>query len=212
MDAVQNKGERFIWSKLGYQITCKPNLTICCFVQQSLFHWLVSVLFVCFFFSDEVAAYELKQKEAEAKKERLWVSFAFSQKNKILLCRFLIVCYQQPQYVIAIGNIMLDGRMDQMDRNLVAWQTLSRTQLWVLALRLLGPIGQLRVGSSLCFKARLNAKLLIWKYFSFVTRAIKTFLHKKGFALGLDLKVRIFWNSEISYYGRKIKWICDSYF
>lgn len=85
-----------------------------------LFCSVVVVSLTCFFFvclfvflSDEVAAYELKQKEAEAKKERLWVSFAFSQKNKFLLCRFLIVCYQQPLYVIAIGNIMLDGRMTE---------------------------------------------------------------------------------------------------
>ena len=50
------------------------------------------------------------------------------------------------------------------------------------------------------------------KIISFVTRVIKTYLHKKGFALGFDLKVRIFWNSEIPYYGRKIKWIWDSNF
>ena len=207
MDAVQNKGERFIWSKLGYQITCKPNLTICCFVQQSLFHWLVSFLFVClFFFQMRSRGTSWSRKKQRQKKSDCELASHFlKKKNKFLLCRFVIVCYQQPQYVIAIGNIMLDGRMDQMDRNLVAWQTLSRTQLWVLALRLLGPIGQLRVGSSLCFKARLNAKLSIWKYFSFVTCAIKTYLHKKSFALGLDLRVRIFWNSEIAYYGRKIK-------
>ena len=122
MDAVQNKGERFIWSKLGYQITCESNLTICCFVQQSLFHWLVSVLFVCLFFSQmKSRRMSWNRKKQRQEKNDCELASHFLKKNKILLCRFLIVCYQQPQYVIAIGNIMLDGRMDQMDE----WQKLS---------------------------------------------------------------------------------------
>ena len=42
-------------------------------------------------------------------------------------------------------------------------------------------MGYFRIVPNLCFKARLSAKLLIWKWF----------FHKKGFALSLVLKVRV---------------------
>ena len=54
-------------------------------------------------------------------------------------------------------------------------------------------IGYLRVAPSLCFKPRLSAKPLIWKWF-FYSHANKTHFHekKKGLALSLVLKVRVF--------------------
>ena len=42
------------------------------------------------------------------------------------------------------------------------------------------------VDVSVCFKARLSAN------------ANKTHFHKEGFALGHVLKVRVFWNSEMT--------------
>ena len=46
--------------------------------------------------------------------------------------------------------------------------------------------GYFRVALSLCFKARLSAKLLIWKWF-FSSNVNKIHFHKKGFALNLVL-------------------------
>jgi len=49
-----------------------------------------------------------------------------------------------------------------------------------------------RVAPSLRFKARQSAKPLLWFFFLFYTHANKTHFHKKGFALSLVLKVRVF--------------------
>ena len=54
------------------------------------------------------------------------------------------------------------------------------------------------VASSLCFKARLKAKPLIWKCF-FKSHANKTLIHKNGFeALSLGLKLIVFGTWELS--------------
>ena len=51
-------------------------------------------------------------------------------------------------------------------------------------------IDHFRFAPRLCFKARLSAKLLITIYF-FYFHANKTHFLKKGFSLGLVLKVRV---------------------
>ena len=53
--------------------------------------------------------------------------------------------------------------------------------MWILGLK--GLTDHFRVAPSLCFKARLSAKLLIWKGTHFL---------KIDFALSLLLKVRVF--------------------
>ena len=53
------------------------------------------------------------------------------------------------------------------------------------------PISHFRVRRGLCIETRLSAQPLIWKSF-FHSHANKTHLHKKGCALGLILKVRVF--------------------
>ena len=52
-------------------------------------------------------------------------------------------------------------------------------------------IGHFWVSTSLCFKARLIQSFWYENYF-FNSHANKTHLHKKGFALSLVLKVRVF--------------------
>ena len=51
---------------------------------------------------------------------------------------------------------------------------------------------------SLCFRARLSAKPLIWNWF-FILLEKKIHFHEKGVALGLVLKVS-FWNSEVDWW------------
>ena len=51
-------------------------------------------------------------------------------------------------------------------------------------------IAYLPIASSLCFNARLSAKLLIWEW-SFILMQ-KNHVHDKGFVLSLVLKVRVF--------------------
>ena len=59
--------------------------------------------------------------------------------------------------------------------------------LWVIH----GQIGHFRVPPGLRSKTRLSAQPLIRKWF-FYSHANKTHYHKKGCALGLILKVRVF--------------------
>ena len=59
----------------------------------------------------------------------------------------------------------------------------------ILRLLITPTLGHLRVAWNLCFKARLNAKTLIWK--CFYSHANKTHFHNKGFALGLVLKMEL---------------------
>ena len=51
-------------------------------------------------------------------------------------------------------------------------------------------IGHFRFGPSLCFKARLSAKLLITIYF-FILKPVKLIFSRKVFSLGVVLKVRV---------------------
>ena len=53
-------------------------------------------------------------------------------------------------------------------------------------------IDNLRVAPILSVKARLSAKLLVWKIFHIRPHANKTHLHQRDFALSLVLKVRVF--------------------
>ena len=57
---------------------------------------------------------------------------------------------------------------------------------------------QVWVCPSLCFKARLREKLLIWKSFLFSCK-LNLYSVKKGFALSLVLKVTFFWNLPMAY-------------
>ena len=59
------------------------------------------------------------------------------------------------------------------------------------------PIRYFQGASSLCFKARLSAKPLIWKWF--ILMQIKLIFTREGFALSLILKNESFWNSEMAY-------------
>ena len=66
------------------------------------------------------------------------------------------------------------------------------------------PIGHFRVATSLCFKARLSTKPLIWKRF-FILMQMKLILATKVFALSLVFKVRLLetrkWPFSLSYLG-----------
>ena len=53
-------------------------------------------------------------------------------------------------------------------------------------------IGHFWVPQGFCSKMRLSAQPLIWKYVIFHSHANKTHFHKKGCALGLILKRRVF--------------------
>ena len=66
----------------------------------------------------------------------------------------------------------------------------------------LGPfkIGHFRVPPGLCIKIKLSAQPLIWRRF-FILMKIKLIIFQ-GRALGLVLKVRFFWNSEVAYFVR----------
>ena len=56
-------------------------------------------------------------------------------------------------------------------------------------------VGHFRVLPSRCIKTRLSAQPLIWKWF-FILVQIKIIFTKKGCALGLILKVRVFWTRK----------------
>ena len=60
-------------------------------------------------------------------------------------------------------------------------------------------IGHFLVSPRLCIKTRLGAQPLIWKLFFILMQMKPMHFHKKGCALGLILKVRVFWNSEEAY-------------
>ena len=60
-------------------------------------------------------------------------------------------------------------------------------------------IGHFLVSPGLCIKTRLGAQPLIWKLFFILMQMKPMHFHKKGCALGLILKVRVFWNSEEAY-------------
>ena len=61
-------------------------------------------------------------------------------------------------------------------------------------------IGHFLVSPGLCIKTRLGAQPLIWKLFFILMQMKPMHFHKKGCALGVILKVRVFWNSEEAYW------------
>ena len=60
-------------------------------------------------------------------------------------------------------------------------------------------IGHFLFSPGLCIKTRLGAQPLIWKLFFILMQMKPMHFHKKGCALGVILKVRVFWNSEEAY-------------
>ena len=60
-------------------------------------------------------------------------------------------------------------------------------------------IGHFRVSPGFCIKTRLGVQPLIWKSFFILMQIKPMHFDKKGWAPGLILKVRVFWNSEEAY-------------
>ena len=55
-----------------------------------------------------------------------------------------------------------------------------------------GSIGHFRDVASLCFKTRPSAKPFLCKLFFIIMQKKKTHFHRKGFPLGLFLRMRVF--------------------
>ena len=114
----------------------------------------------------------------------------FARDLAVYIIRWVVGRRASPVYIGLLFLLLMMSKKRILMMLMTILNIMFPIMVCVILRLLITPIlGHLRVAWSLCFKARLNAKTLIWK--CFYSHVNKTHFHNKGFALGLVLKMEL---------------------